>query len=107
VWDIEGEFEYSDIYGEEGEDKNEAIGLYNVIVAVVGNKKFCLYKSELKESRYKHDARKAVEGRDTWAYQPALSLRPVRAPTRLCVPTLNIYPLTVARMKKAPEQGCG
>jgi hypothetical protein len=62
IWDIEGEFEYSDLYDDE--DKNDEIALYNIIVAVVANKKFCLYKAKLKESRYKHDARKAVEGRD-------------------------------------------
>jgi hypothetical protein len=63
VWDIEGEFEYCDVYPE-SENDNEEIALYNLIVAVVANKKFCLYKTKLTESRFKHDARKAVEGRD-------------------------------------------
>jgi hypothetical protein len=62
IWDIEGEFEYSDLY--EDEEDNDEIALYNVIVAAVSDKKFCLYKNKLKESRYKHDARKEVEGRD-------------------------------------------
>jgi hypothetical protein len=62
IWDVEGEFEYSDLY--EDEEENDEIALYNIIVAVVSNKKFCLYKSKLKGSRYKHFARKAVEGRD-------------------------------------------
>jgi hypothetical protein len=62
VYDVEGEFEYSDIYPEE--DDNDDIGLYNIIVAEVAGKKYCLYKKKLKESRFKHDARKEVEGRD-------------------------------------------
>lgn len=64
VWDIEGEFEYSDVYGEEAGAEDETIGLYNLIVAVVGKKKFCLYKTKVKESRFKHDKRKSVEERD-------------------------------------------
>lgn len=62
IWDVEGEFEYGDLYDDE--EDNDEIALYNVIIAVVSEKKFCLYKTKLKESRYKHDARKAVEGRD-------------------------------------------
>lgn len=63
VLDIEGEFEYCDIYPDaEGDD--DTIGLYNVIVAVVGTKRWVLYKTELKESRFKYDARKEAEGRD-------------------------------------------
>jgi hypothetical protein len=63
VLDIEGEFEYCDIYPDE-EDDNDEIALYNVIVAVVAGKKYCLYKKKLTNSRFKHDARKEVEGRD-------------------------------------------
>lgn len=67
VLDIEGQFEKRTIYPDEydeNDEKGDEIGLYNVIVAVVKNKKFCLYKTELKESRYKYKARKSVEGRD-------------------------------------------
>jgi hypothetical protein len=63
VLDIEGEFEYCDIYPDD-EDENDEIALYNVIVAVVAGKKYCLYKKKLTNSRFKHDARKEVEGRD-------------------------------------------
>ncbi|TQF41172.1 hypothetical protein UNPF46_08610 [Bradyrhizobium sp. UNPF46] len=63
VLDIEGEFEYCDIYPDE-ESSNDEIALYNIIVAVVSGKKYCLYKKKLKGSRFKHDARKQVEGRD-------------------------------------------
>jgi hypothetical protein len=61
VLDIEGQFEKRCIYPDEYDEDDEAgdeIGLYNLIVAVVKNKKFCLYKTELKASRYKHKARK-------------------------------------------------
>jgi hypothetical protein len=67
VLDIEGQFEARTIYPDDYTDDDEAgdeIGLYNVIIAVVKNKKFCLYKTKLTESRYKHKARKSVEGRD-------------------------------------------
>lgn len=67
VLDIEGEFEKRTVYPDDYEQDDEAgdeIGLYNLIVAIVKNKKYCLYKTELKESRYKHKARKAVEERD-------------------------------------------
>lgn len=67
VLDIEGEFERCDIYPDEETsetDANDEIGLYNIIVAIVSNKKYCLYKTKLKESRFKHDRRKEVEGRD-------------------------------------------
>jgi hypothetical protein len=63
IYDIEGEFEAC-IFDETEKDEDETIGLYNIILAVVGNKKFCLYKKKLKESRFKYDRRKAVEGRD-------------------------------------------
>lgn len=63
ILDIEGEFEYHDIFPEADEQDNE-IGLYNVIVARIGTKKYCLYKTKLKETRYKFDRRKDVEGRD-------------------------------------------
>jgi len=47
ILDIEGEFEHCYIYPEdEGADDTIKFGLYNIIVAVVGNKKFCLYKTE-------------------------------------------------------------
>jgi hypothetical protein len=81
IWDIEREFEYSDIYEDES-DKNEEIALYNIIVAVVSENKFCLYKTKPKESRYKHDARKAVEGRDmglgVWEKSSSRRSRPTR-----------------------------
>jgi hypothetical protein len=69
VLDIEGEFERSLVYpeeyeGEENADKEDQIGLYNIILAVVGNKKYCLFRTNLKESRFKYDARKTIEGRD-------------------------------------------
>jgi hypothetical protein len=67
VLDIEGQFEKRNVYPDEYQDDDEAgdeIGLYNLIVAVVKNKKICLYKTELTESRYKHKARKTVEERD-------------------------------------------
>jgi len=65
ILDIEGEFEYCDIYPDENEeDPDDEIGLYNVIVAQVGKKKFTLYKTELKDTRFKFDRRKDVESRD-------------------------------------------
>lgn len=63
VLDIECECE-STLFDESPDEENDYIGLYNVIVAVVGKKKFLLYKTELDESRFKHDRRKEVEGRD-------------------------------------------
>ena len=62
VLDIEGEFPTD--YFEESENEVYKTALYNVIVAKVGDKKFVLNHDELKESRYKHDSRKTVEGRD-------------------------------------------
>jgi hypothetical protein len=62
ILDVEGEFEKSDLYPEGEED--ETIALYNVIYAVVQNKKYCLYINELSESRFKHDKRKETEGCD-------------------------------------------
>ena len=65
VLDIEGEFEKCDLYEtEQDAEEDDTIGLYNVIVANVDQKKFVLYKTELTESRYKHDKRKEVEGCD-------------------------------------------
>jgi hypothetical protein len=66
ILDIEGEFEHCDIYPEEegDEPENDTIGLYNVIVAVVGQKRWVLYKTKLTASRFKYDVRKEVEGRD-------------------------------------------
>lgn len=65
VLDIEGQFEKCTIYPtDDGEDDDDTIGFYNVIVAVVNNKKYTLYKTELSESRFKHDSRKLIEGRD-------------------------------------------
>jgi hypothetical protein len=67
VLDIEGQFEARCIYPDEYDETDDAgdeIGLYNVIVAVVSNKKYCLYIDKLTESRFKHFARKQVEGRD-------------------------------------------
>ncbi len=62
IWDVEAQFQHCNV--DEEDDENEEVGLYNVILAVVGNKKFCVYKTELKESRFKNDARKRIEGRD-------------------------------------------
>jgi hypothetical protein len=67
VLDIEGQFERRCVEPDEYEEddaKGDEIALYNIIIAVVKNKKYCLYKTELKESRFKHKARKSVEGRD-------------------------------------------
>ena len=67
VFDIEGQFEARTVYPDDYEDDDAAgdeIGLYNVIVAQVKNKKYTLYRTKLKASRFKHKARKAVEGRD-------------------------------------------
>jgi hypothetical protein len=65
VLDIEGQFEKCVLYETaEGADDDDTIGLYNVIVAVVKNKKYCLYKTELTESRFKHFKRKETEGCD-------------------------------------------
>ncbi|HZT36122.1 MAG TPA: hypothetical protein VFA15_09390, partial [Nitrososphaera sp.] len=67
VLDIEGQFEYRNVYPDDYEETDEAgdeIGLFNIIVAVVNNKKYCLFKTELNESRYKHKSRKTVEERD-------------------------------------------
>lgn len=63
VLDIECECEAA-LFDESPDEENDHIGLYNVILAVVSNKKFLLYKTELDESRFKHDRRKEVEGRD-------------------------------------------
>lgn len=67
VLDIEGQFEARSVYPDAYADDDTAgdeINLYNLIVAVVKNKKFCLFKTKLTESRYKHKARKTVEDRD-------------------------------------------
>src|SRR5450631_3365289 len=65
VLDIEGQFEKCVLYETaEGADEDDTIGLYNVIVAVVKNKKYCLYKTALTESRFKHFKRKEIEGCD-------------------------------------------
>ena len=67
VLDIETQCEKRTVYPEEYDDNDEAgdeIALFNVILAVVKDKKYCLYRTELKETRYKHKARKSVEGRD-------------------------------------------
>lgn len=60
VWDIEGEFDD----GIFAETDTETYKFYNVIVGVLGNEKIVLHKKEIKESRYKHDKRKEVEGID-------------------------------------------
>ncbi len=67
VLDVEGQFEARTVYPEDYAEDDEAgdeIGLYNVIIAVVKNKKYTLYRTKLTESRYKHDKRKSVEDRD-------------------------------------------
>jgi len=67
VLDIEGQFEARTVYPDEYKDDDESgdeIGLYNIIIAEVKNKKYCLYKNKLKKTRFKHKARKSVEGRD-------------------------------------------
>jgi hypothetical protein len=64
IWDVEGEFD-GEVFEETPDlEADYDIALYNPILAVVGKKKFCLYKTEIKESRFKHDRRKEVEGRD-------------------------------------------
>ena len=62
VLDIEAEFD-DGMFEDEAEEYG-TFSLYSVIIAVVSNKKYLLYKDKLSESRFKHDARKAVEGRD-------------------------------------------
>ena len=49
-------------------------------MAIVSNKKYCLYKTELAESRYKHDSRKTVEGRDfgVGVWEELFAIDPVR-----------------------------
>lgn len=64
VLDVEGEFPVEYFQDEETEDKTFTTARFNVIVAVVGDKKICLYKDKLTESRFKRDRRKTVEGRD-------------------------------------------
>lgn len=67
ILDIEGQFERHMVEPDEyadDEEKGDEIALYNLIIAVVKNKKYCLYKNELTESRFKHKARKVVEDRD-------------------------------------------
>jgi len=65
ILDIEGQFEKCALYETaEGAEDDDTIGLYNVIVAVVRNKKYCLYKTALTESRFKHFKRKETEGCD-------------------------------------------
>lgn len=60
VWDIEGEFD-TGVF----EDKeNQEYKLYNVILGILGKEKIILHKKELKESRYKFDKRKEIEGVD-------------------------------------------
>ena len=63
ILDIEGEFLHCDVYEDEDSD-DETIGLYNLKVAVVGSKKFVVYREKLKESRFKYFSRKKVEQRD-------------------------------------------
>lgn len=67
VLDIEGQFEKRTVFPDDYKEDDEAgdeIALYNLIIAVVKQKKYCLFKTELKESRFKHKARKKVEERD-------------------------------------------
>lgn len=65
ILDIEGEFEAC-VFDEDSENKDtdNTIAIYSVILAEVGNKKYLLHKTELKQSRFKHDKRKEVEQRD-------------------------------------------
>lgn len=60
VWDVEGEFTEAEVMGEGSEE----LGIWNLIIGIAGNKKYPLFAKKLKESRYKYDMRKAVEGRD-------------------------------------------
>lgn len=63
ILDIEGEFPKT--YFEEYADSDTLdFGLYNVVLAVVNKKKYRLFCTELKESRFKHFKRKSVENRD-------------------------------------------
>jgi hypothetical protein len=63
ILDIEGEFPKT--YFEEYADADTLdFGLYNVVLAVVNRKKYRLFCTELKESRFKHFKRKSVENRD-------------------------------------------
>jgi hypothetical protein len=64
ILDIEGEFEAYIFEEIEKAEDDETISLYNIILAQVGSKKYLLHKTILKESRYLHDKRKEVEGRD-------------------------------------------
>jgi hypothetical protein len=63
ILDVEAELDDS-IFEQVPDEEDTTISLYNVIVAQVGGKKYLLYKVMLKESRFKHDKRNEVEGRD-------------------------------------------
>lgn len=60
IWDAEGQFPASYV-GDEG----DKVSLYNIILAVVGQKKFLVHYAKLKQPRfYVGRPRKKIEGRD-------------------------------------------
>jgi len=63
VQDIEGEFS-KEYFEEMAEEDEYQTAIYNIIRAKIGDKTIILHYDELKESRFKYDKRKAVEGSD-------------------------------------------